>query len=236
MKISWYSFGVSSFIACYLERHSTDKFIGIYVSDQHPDSLRFAKDCESKLGKEIEIIRSQKYASLSDLIMKTGCINTIYGAPCCNAFKKSVREAWEKENPGRHQYVWGYDCTEKRRAERLAESMPEHDHIFPLIKYGLTKEDCHGMLARMNLRRPRPYDLGFRNNNCIGCVKSGMGGWNLVRKRFPEVFYERAKQERLIGNSCLNGIFLDELNPERGEQETPVIPRTQITFLELMGE
>ncbi len=36
------------------------------------------------------------------------------------------------------------------------------------------------------------YDLGYPNNNCIGCVKGGMGYWNKIRKDFPEVFQKRA--------------------------------------------
>lgn len=44
-----------------------------------------------------------------------------------------------------------------------------------------------------------------------------MGYWNKIRKDFPEVFAERAAQEREIGASCINGIFLDELDPNRGK-------------------
>ena len=40
--------------------------------------------------------------------------------------------------------------------------------------------------------------------------------WNKIRVDFPEVFAERARQERLIGHSCINGVFLDELDPTAG--------------------
>lgn len=30
------------------------------------------------------------------------------------------------------------------------------------------------------------YDLGYANNNCIGCVKGGIGYWNKIRIDFPE--------------------------------------------------
>jgi len=60
------------------------------------------------------------------------------------------------------------------------------------------------------------YDLGYPNNNCIGCVKGGMGYWNKIRIDFPDVFEQRAKEERLIGHSCIKGCFLDELDPNRG--------------------
>ena len=60
------------------------------------------------------------------------------------------------------------------------------------------------------------YDMGYRNNNCVGCIRGGMGYWNKIRVDFPEVFARRAKQEREIGHSCINGVFLDELDPTRG--------------------
>lgn len=116
-------------------------------------------------------------------------------------------------------YVWGFDCTEKNRAARLDKSMPGIKHICPLIDKGLTKEDCHGMLERMGIKRPIMYELGFKNNNCIMCVKSGMYSFNLARKYFPEQFEARAKLEREIGHSCLKGIFLDELDPNAGRKE-----------------
>ena len=31
------------------------------------------------------------------------------------------------------------------------------------------------------------YDLGYPNNNCIGCIKGGMGYWNRIRKDFPDI-------------------------------------------------
>ena len=48
MKVCWLSAGVSSFIAGYLVRDTVDRFIYIDIDDQHPDSMRFIKDCEIK--------------------------------------------------------------------------------------------------------------------------------------------------------------------------------------------
>ena len=36
-------------------------------------------------------------------------------------------------------------------------------------------------------------------NNCIGCVKGGMGYWNKIRRDFPERFEEMAALEKEIG-------------------------------------
>ena len=125
-------------------------------------------------------------------------------------------------------YIWGYDVGERNRAERLLESMPQFEHRFPLIEKQLTKEDCHGILRELGIKRPAMYELGYRNNNCIGCVKGGMGYWNKIRKDFPEVFAERARQEREIGCSCINGVFLDELDPDRGRLEDEIMDECSI--------
>lgn len=224
MKVAWFSAGVSSFIAAYLAK-DVDKIIYTHIDDQHSDSMRFAKDCEKVLDKEIEIMQS-RYKSVDGVISGIGYIKAPFGAPCTNLLKRRVRKDWERENPGRHTYIWGLDLTEKDRADRLAENMPEFDHEFPLIDKMLTKEEAHGMCQRLGIKRPAMYDLGYRNNNCIGCVKGGMGYWNKIRQDFPEVFAKRAIQERELEFAILkdqNGpVWLDELDPARGRMEDEI--------------
>ena len=38
-----------------------DEWIYIDIEDQHPDSIRFIKDCEKAIGKKIEILNSREY-------------------------------------------------------------------------------------------------------------------------------------------------------------------------------
>lgn len=228
MKVCWISAGVSSFIAGYLVKDTVDKFIYTHIEDQHPDSLRFIKDCEKALDKPVIILQSS-YKSVSNVIQAFRYINGPYGAKCTETLKKRPRKEWEY---GKNDltYVWGFDCSkhERQRAERTAEAMPNFKHEFPLIDQNLTKEDCHGMLRYLGIKRPVMYDLGYRNNNCIGCVKGGMGYWNKIRKDFPEIFAARAKQEREIGHTCLKGIYLDELDPAAGRIENEVMDECNI--------
>ena len=224
LKVCWISAGVSSFIAGYLERDTIDKFIYIDIEDQHPDSMRFIKDCERVLGKEIEILKSP-YGSVENAIKTAGVIRLQAGfAPCTNWLKKRVRKEWEYENREYDiTYVWGFDCTEKHRAERLKETMFEYNHNFPLIDRNLGKPDAHAMCEALGIKRPAMYDLGYNNNNCIGCVKGGMGYWNKIRVDFPEVFESRAKLERKIGYSILKECFLDELDSSRGRMSDEIM-------------
>lgn len=223
LKVCWMSAGVSSFIAGYLVRDTVDKFIYIDIDDQHEDSMRFVKDCEKVLGKPIEPLRSP-YGSVNNVILQFRYVCGPGGAKCTEVLKKRVRKEWENDHRG-HQitYVWGFDVNEKNRAERLVETMPYFEHEFPLIDRELTKQDAHALLAKLGIRRPAMYDLGYSNNNCKGCVKGGKGYWNRIRVDFPEVFEARAKVEREIGHSCINGVFLDELDPKAGRMSEEIM-------------
>ena len=220
-KIGWFSCGCSSLVACRLA--VPDEVIYIHVANQHPDTLRFLMDARSVLGRPITVLQSMQYVSVDDVITTERYVNGPGGASCTMRLKKRVRQEWEREHWARHTYVWGFDVTERKRAERTVESMPEFDHEFPLIEQGLTKADCHALCERWGIRRPAMYDLGYPNNNCVGCVKGGMGYWNKIREDFPAVFKRRARQEREIGHSCIRGLFLDELERGRGINN-PVVP------------
>ena len=228
MKVCWISAGVSSFIAGYVIKDTVDEFIYTHIDNQHPDSLRFIKDCEKVLGKKITILQSQ-YKSVDNVIKTFGFINGPYGAKCTEILKKRVRKEWEYGKKDL-TYVWGFDCSkrERARAERTLQSMPKFKHEFPLIDRGLSKEDCHGLLKQLGIKRPAMYDLGYRNNNCIGCVKGGKGYLNKIRIDFPEVFEARAKQEREVGHTCIKGVYLDELPPDVGRIEDEVMEECSI--------
>ena len=228
LKVCWISAGVSSFLAGYLAGN-VDEFIYIDIENQHPDSMRFIKDCENALGKPIQILKSN-YGSTQNVIKQFRFINGIHGAKCTEVLKKRVRKEWEYDHSDYDiTYVWGFDFNEKNRAYRLLESMPQFEHEFPLIDKTLSKSDVHGMFERLfDFPRPKMYDMGYSNNNCIGCVKGGMGYWNKIRVDFPEVFDRMAKLEREVGHSCINGVYLDELDPNRGRMENEIMPDCSI--------
>ncbi len=223
MRVAWFSSGCSSFAAAYYGK--PDRIVYIDVANQHPDSMRFLRDAEKVLGREIEIIKSTEYASVDDVIERRRYINGPAGAACTLMLKKRVRQQWERDNlTGDDTYIWGYDANEKKRADRISAAQIEARNEFPLIERNLTKAECHAICGRLGLKRPVMYDMGYPNNNCIGCVKGGMGYWNRIRRDFPDVFERRARQEREIGHSCIKGVFLDELDPNRGNMMKEVMP------------
>ena len=228
MKVVWLSAGVSSFVAGYLA-DDVDEYIYIDIEDQHPDSMRFIHDCEEVLGKKVTILSSPFYSNVEQVCRSVRYVNGVHGAPCTRMLKKQVRKRWELDHMTDDlTYVWGMDCNEKHRANRIVEGFPEVKHEFPLIDREFTKDDAHGICRQLGIRRPVMYDMGYNNNNCIGCVKGGAGYWNKIRVDFPEVFQTRAKMERDIGHSILKDCFLDELPLGKGRMSEEVMDECSI--------
>jgi hypothetical protein len=222
-KVAWFSCGVSSAVAIKLAIDDIDEIVYTHIDDQHPDSMRFLHDCEEWFGREITVMQSP-YKNVEAACMSLSFIRQARGAnQCTKVLKKRVRKEWEASQGVPLVYYWGLDFDETGRADRLFDSMPEFGHVFPLIERKITKKISHEILRASGIKRPAMYDLGYHNNNCIGCVKGGMGYWNKIRVDFPEVFEARAKLERLLGSHCLSGCYLDELDPEAGRHAGPIV-------------
>lgn len=239
--LSWASCGITSAVAGKLtiDKNPNTKFYYIKIDTAHKDNERFIKDLEKWYGVEINQIRSHKFKDQFDVIKQTRYINGPDGARCTKELKKEVRYYLEESlkpdlfNQDREQYknqVHGFewDLNEITRALDYATDFPYTNPIFPLIEQKLTKENCAKILIDAGIEIPTMYKLGYNNNNCIGCVKGGMGYWNKIRIDFPNEFKRMADLEREIGHSCINGVFLDELDPNRGRTPKPIIPNCSV--------
>lgn len=226
-KVAWFSAGVSSAVAIRLAINEIDEVLYIHIDDQHPDTIRFVRECEEWFGKPVKVLQHQEHTSVESILRKARFINSPYGARCTLTLKKEIRHKWEKENVDRYpfRYYWGMDASkkERKRADKIRKNMPEFHHAFPLIDRNIGKEEAHQILSASGIKRPAMYELGYHNNNCVGCVKGGMGYWNKIRVDFPDVFAARAKLEREVGASYIKGVFLDELAPDAGRHDGPIV-------------
>ena len=225
--IAWFSCGVTSAVATKLTLDRYKDAIPVYcdTGSEHQDNKRFIKDCEQWFGKEILILKSKKYTDIWDVFTKTKYLVGVNGARCTTELKKLVRRDFEQPDD---LQIFGFDVAEKNRAERFNGNNPEVKTWFPLIEAGLNKTDCLSIVSGQGIELPVMYKMGYRNNNCIGCVKGGAGYWNKIRKDFPDVFEKMAQTERAL-NAAINKktskegkrerIFLDELNPTSGKYE-----------------
>jgi len=222
--ISWFSAGVSSAIATKLalKKYPKIKIIYIHVDDQHSDTMRFIKDCEKWFGQKIEILQSD-LKTVENACLKSGFVNSPYGAACTRLLKKRVRKIWEMDYNVKKIYIWGFDLQEKNRADRIEETMSNDKHYFPLIENNILKHEAHGLLKIAGIKRPYMYELGYPNNNCIGCLKGGMGYWNKIRIDFPDVFLKRCEMENKIGNTIFKDKLLSKLDENSGRDQKIIL-------------
>lgn len=223
--VSWFSCGAASAVATKkaIEKYGKENFIiaSCVIDNEHEDNERFLKDCEKWFGLPILRLKSDKYTDCWDVWEKTKYLVGVKGARCTTEMKKMVRQKFQK--PWSDIQVFGFTSEEKHRADRFLEQNPEAGLVTPLIDLGISKDDCFKILSDAGIDLPAMYKLGYKNNNCIGCVKGGAGYWNKIRRDFPEVFEKMAKLERTLGRTILKvkgkRTYLDELDPKAGHKQ-----------------
>lgn len=222
--ISWFSCGAASAVATKkaLEKYGKENFIiaSCVVENEHPDNERFMKDCEAWFGLPVLRLRSEKFKDCWEVWEQTKYLVGVRGARCTTEMKKLVRQKFQKITD---MQIFGFTSEEKHRADRFREQNPEVDLVTPLIDLGITKKDCFIEIQKAGIELPEMYKLGYKNNNCIGCVKGGAGYWNKIRRDFPDVFKRMAETERRLNRTILkvNGkrTYLDELNKNAGQKQ-----------------
>lgn len=232
--LSWFSSGAASAVMTKLAL-TDDPETQVVMCDlgdsEDADNRRFATDCERWFGKPITYIKSAKYANIDEVFEHRKYLSGMGGAPCTSELKVAPRLDYQLPSD---MHLWGYtaDSDDVKRFARMLAEYPRMKQRAPLIERGLTKEACHAILERAGIKRPRVYDLGFTNGNCVGCVKSTSPGyWALVRQEFPETFARRAEQSRRFGARLTHlpgrgdeRFFIDEI-PEDQPTKEALSPR-----------
>lgn len=231
--VSRFSCGAASAVATKLalvDYPGRVTIVNAYIAEEHTDNQRFLADCEAWWGQKCEQYRDEKYGASARVVWrkKRFLVNGQTGAPCSKALKRDVLE---KISLPSDIFVLGYTCEEYDRANRFIDANNARKIVTPLIDRNLSKADCLAMLQRAGIELPVMYLLGFNNNNCIGCPKGGMGYWNKIRNRFPEVFEETCQIEEELGPKAY--IFRDrktgirfplrQLPPDAGTHKEPEI-------------
>lgn len=216
--VCWFSCGAASAVAAKLaiaENAGKLPLVVAYteVLEEHPDNKRFLAECEKWFGQEILILGNDYYKRSIYETFKTSAMNIRGAAPCTRVLKKQVRERFELPTD---RQVFGYTAEEEERLNRFIDANNDVDIWTPLIDKGLLKTDCLAMLKNAGIELPAMYRMGYHNNNCIGCVKGGMGYWNKIKVDFPDQFQRMATLERQKGQTIFKDRYLDELQPTDG--------------------
>ena len=198
----WFSCGAASAVAAklvieqYGKTHNVEVLYCDTLKYEHSDNIRFITDVKRWLGRDIKILKSEKYTDIMDVFRKQHMICGPVFAPCTKALKKNVRIAYASKFD---IHAFGFTADEQARISRF-EGMNQQLWLeWPLRDKRITKQDCYRILGDAGIELPAMYRLGYKNNNCIGCVKGGLGYWNKIRKDFPGRFEEMAALEREIG-------------------------------------
>lgn len=235
--VSWFSCGAASAVATHYALRAAD-ILGIEIQiaycdvliREHPDNIRFLQDCERWYGQPIHILGNPKYNSDPDVVFrKERFLVGPSGARCTAELKRSVRLGFQLPTD---IVVLGFTAEEyQTRHRRLTKAEPLTKFWPVLNDHGLSKADCFSILRQHGIELPAMYALGYRNNNCIGCVKGQAGYWNKIRVDFPLRFAEMAAIERELGRTVckqewvengkrrLKRIYLDEMSPTLGRYD-----------------
>lgn len=194
-----FSCGAASAVATKLTlaQHPDAVIVNAFLVNEHEDNRRFAVDAGRWFGKEITVLRDEKYgADVIQVFRREQYMKGASGAPCSRALKRRVLDAWRQPDDA---IVFGYTAEEADRYEDFVDRNPGLRVLAPLIDAGLGKDDCKAMVLRAGIALPVMYDLGYDNANCIGCVKGGAGYWRAIREDFPEVFEANCLVQDEIG-------------------------------------
>ena len=183
---------------------------------EHPDNVRFRADVERWIGKPVLAIKSEKYSTVEEVFADTRYMSGPKGARCTTELKKLPRFAFQQADD---IHIFGFTADETRRIDAFKMRNPELNLEWPLQEYGIFKDDCYRMIEAAGIKLPVMYSLGYKNNNCLGCVKATSPAyWQRVRATFPETFERRCTQSRDLGVRLVRvkgeRIFLDQLPKE----------------------
>lgn len=215
----WFSCGAASACAAKLTLAKYPNAEILYcdtLAYEHPDNRRFMADVSRWLERPIRILKNEKYRDIFEVFDKTGWLYGPAGARCTIELKRVVRE--EYQGPG-DIHVFGFGIDELSRVERFKRDNPELYLSFPLVDNAVDKQGCIDMLKDAGIELPTMYKLGYKNNNCVGCIKGGKGYWNKIKRDFPAAFEKMAQQERKMGVRRFD-VYLDELPADAGRYES----------------
>lgn len=219
----WFSCGGASACALKLVAHLNPMAIYCDLSkDENADNVRFRADVERWTGIKVTVIKSKLYDTVEEVFEARQYMSGPAGAPCTVEMKKVPRFDFQRADD---THIFGMTADESSRIRKFEADNHDMNLAWPLVKAGLTKDDCLEMLTAAGIVLPTAYLLGYENNNCEGCVKASSARyWNRVRKTAPEVFRRRCEQSRRLGCKLVRWkgerIYLDELPEEADDQIT----------------
>jgi 3'-phosphoadenosine 5'-phosphosulfate sulfotransferase (PAPS reductase)/FAD synthetase len=152
------------------------------------DTYRFAAEVAEKFG--LNVVDASDGRDMWDVFRHWKMIPYRQIAACSKTMKIAPGERWLKLNDDAPGVVaFGYDLGEEDRAERLTAgwSLKNIRPVYPLIGWGVSKEQCFGFFNDHGIRPPRLYEH-FRHANCIPCKNFRRSDYLALLAYYPEKF------------------------------------------------
>lgn len=215
-RIVWFSCGAASACAAKLAVEEFGDPLIVYCDtskSESTDNPRFMRDVQQWIGREITIIASKRYADIDQVFKEHRYLAGPKGARCTVEMKRVPRFEFQQPDD---IHTFGYTKDEAPRIKRFEQNNPELTVDWILLRHDMTKNACMWMVSKAGIALPILYQQGFKNNNCLGCVKATSPQyWNRVRTFYPDVFARRCQQSRELDVRLVRvsneRIFLDEL-------------------------
>ena len=154
--IVWFSCGAASACAAKLavDKYGHEDLHVVYcntLATEHSDNQRFMDDISKWIGHPIEIISSEKYATVDEVFEKTHYMAGIKGARCTIEMKKIPRYEYQEYDD---LHIFGLTANEERRIKLFVENNPALRLEWNLKEAGITKEMCYQLLTEDGIALP----------------------------------------------------------------------------------
>lgn len=214
----------SAYVAMMALRDYDRDRVVLYFNDtgwEHPDLHRFLADIERHLAHPI--VRDSDGRTVEDLAYDKHALPNNRMPFCSRMLKADRLRRFIRDGD---TVLFGIGIDEHHRARRIVDRYADVTARakiaitirFPLIEHRVTTSMIAGWHASTGIARPVLYDLGFTHNNCSGgCVRQGRAAWALLYRTLPDVYAERERLEREMGEhldrrvTFMNGQSLTEL-------------------------
>lgn len=199
-EIVKFSMGVcSAYIACRLKETCHDPeclFSDTKAEDE--DTYRFGREVVEKWG--LNLIERSDGRHLWQVFEDQHMIPARQIPMCSIQMKIKQGEGYLKSitEPGR--VAIGYDLDEEDRIAKMLSlwSHPTLKVWFPLIEWGVSKQQCFGFFAERGVQTPRIY-RHFHHANCLPCKNFEFKDWIALKYHYPEKFQAAMEFEARSG-------------------------------------
>lgn len=163
------------------------------------DLYRFNADAAANVGAELVVVSDGR--NIWEVFKDDRFLGNSRLANCSKFLKQRPSRAWLEANrsPDDTVVYVGIDWTETHRLPAIEKAYLPYTAKAPLTDPPyLDKEQMIEWAVKEGLEPPRLYARGFPHNNCGGgCVRAGMGQFEMLLRQNPERFatWERKEQE-----------------------------------------